>query len=94
MKPLHYKILPFVSLIHESLEFCIRVNFDFIILYVYKCLFHSGYTQINSRELDYSYDDEDEGSSLHIDKYRIQQESISDLVCYFYILLMEVKKLL
>lgn len=40
------------------------------------------YTQINTRELDYSYDDCDEGTSLQIDKYRIQGqvEDVSDLV--------------
>ena len=40
------------------------------------------YTNISSRELDYSYDDSDEGTSVHIDKFRIQQDAISDLVSF------------
>lgn len=38
------------------------------------------YTNISSRELDYSYDDSEEGTSLHIDKFRINQDAISDLL--------------
>lgn len=38
------------------------------------------YTNISSRELDYSYDDSEEGTSLQIDKFRIQQDAISDLL--------------
>nr|AAQ55113.1 p63/73 beta variant [Spisula solidissima] len=38
------------------------------------------YTQINSRDLDYSYEDSDEGASLHIDKFRIHGNDVSDLL--------------
>jgi len=40
------------------------------------------YTQINSRELEYSYDDSEDGvgTSLQIDKYSIQRNDISDLL--------------
>ena len=43
-------------------------------------VYFSEYTNISSRELDYSYDDSEEGTSLQIDKFRIQQDAISDLV--------------
>lgn len=40
------------------------------------------YTHINSRELDYNYDDSEEGTSLQIDKYRIHGhvDDVSELV--------------
>lgn len=40
----------------------------------------NGYTGINTRELDYTYDDTEEGTSVQIDKFRIQQDAISDLL--------------
>lgn len=38
------------------------------------------YTNISSRELEYAYSDSEEGTSLQIDKFRIQQDAISDLL--------------
>ncbi|XP_045162894.2 tumor protein 63 isoform X2 [Mercenaria mercenaria] len=41
---------------------------------------NGNFTHINSRDLDYSYEDADEGASLQIDKFRINSNEVSDLL--------------